>query len=179
MLTKVHIIKAVVFPVVMYGSESWTIKKVEHWRIDASNCDFERPLGSKEIKLVNLKGNQPWILFGRTDAKTEVSVLWTLDANSLLIGKDPDAGKDWEKVGRGWDGWMALPIQWTWTWANSRRWWGTRKPGVLKSMGSQRARHNLTTEQQWTTKNEAYFCRLVLYLKLYCVHLLVLMVFFI
>ena len=134
-------------------------------------------LGSKEIKLVNLKGNQPWIVFGRTDAKAEVPVLWPLDANSWLTGKDPHAGKDWEKIGRGWDGWMALPIQWSWTWANSRRWWGTRKPGVLKSMGSQRARHNLMTEQQWTTKNEAYFCRLVLCLKLYCVHLLVLMVF--
>ena len=147
--TKVHIIKTVVFPVVMYRSDSWTIKNVEHWRIDASNCDFESPLGSKKIKLINLKGNQPWILFGRTDAEAEVPVLWPFDVNSWLFGKDPDAGKDWEKVGKGWDGWMALPIQYTWTWANSRRWWGTRKPGVLKSMGSQRIRHNFMTEQPW------------------------------
>ena len=54
---------------------------------------LESPLESKEIKLVNLKGNQPWMLFGRTNAEAEAPILWTPDANSWLIGKDPDAGK--------------------------------------------------------------------------------------
>ena len=58
---------------------------------------FESPLDSKEIKLVNPKGNQPWIFIGRTDAEAEAPVLWPLDAKSQLIGKDPDAGKDWRQ----------------------------------------------------------------------------------
>ena len=88
---------------------------------------IESPLDSKEIKLVNLKGDQPWILFGKTDAKAEAPVLWPPDANSWLIGKDPDAGKDWrqKRVTEDDDGWIASLIQWIWTWANSRRWWGT------------------------------------------------------
>ena len=67
-------------------------------------------LGPKVIKLVNLKGNQPWILIGRIDAEAETPVFWLSDANSQLIGKVPEAGKDWgqkEKCVRGWDGWMA------------------------------------------------------------------------
>ena len=76
----------------------------------------ESPLDRKEIKLVNLKGNQPWILIGRIDAEAETPVFWLSDANSQLIGKVPEAGKDWgqkEKCVRGWDGWMASPMQWT------------------------------------------------------------------
>ena len=57
----------------------------------------ERPLDSKEIKQVNLNGNQPWIFTGRTDAEAEAPVVWSPDVNSLLIGKDPDAGKDWRQ----------------------------------------------------------------------------------
>ena len=95
---------------------------------------LESPLESKEIKPVNLKENQPWILFGRIDAEAEAPILWPPDAENWLIGKDPDAGKIEGRKRRGnrwWDGWIVLPIQCTWTWANSRRWWGTGKPGVL------------------------------------------------
>ena len=74
------------------------------------------------------------------------------NAKRQLIGKDPDAGKDWgqKKKGatRGRDGWMASLTQRTWVWANSRRWWRTRQPGVLESMGLQRIRHNWATKQQ-------------------------------
>ena len=56
---------------------------------------LESPLDSMEIKLVNPKGNQPWIFIGRTDADAEVPILWSHDVKNLLIGKDPDAGKDW------------------------------------------------------------------------------------
>ena len=87
-----------VFPVVMYGCESWAVKKAECGRIDAFELWFWRhSLESEEIKLVSLNGNQRWILVGRTDAEAEASVLWPPDVNRLLIGKDPDAGKDWKR----------------------------------------------------------------------------------
>ena len=93
--TKVHLVKAMVFPVVMYGCESWTIKKPEHWRIDAFELWCWRGLlrVCKESKPVNPKGNQSWIFTGRTDAEAETPILWPPDAKSWLIGKDPDAGK--------------------------------------------------------------------------------------
>ena len=90
------------FPVVMYGWESWTIKKAEHQRIDAFKLWCWRrllrvPWTSKEIKTVNPEGNQSWIFTGRTNAETEAPILWPPDVKSQLIGKDPDAGKDWEQ----------------------------------------------------------------------------------
>ena len=101
--TKVHIVKAMVFPVVMYRCESWTIKKAEHRRIDAFKLWFwrrllrESPLESKEIKPVSLKGNQLWILFARTDAEGEAPILWPTDTNIWLIGKVSDPGKEWRQ----------------------------------------------------------------------------------
>ena len=98
---KAHIAKAMVFPVVMYGCENWTIKKAEsqspkNWCFQTVVLEksFESPL---EIKPVNPKGNQPWILTERTDAETETPVFWPPDVKSWLIGKDPDAGKDWRQ----------------------------------------------------------------------------------
>ena len=80
-----------------FRCESWTMKKAECWRIDAFETvvldkTLDSPSDCKEIKPVNLKGNQPWIFTGRTDAEAEAPVLWPLDAKSRLIGKDPDAG---------------------------------------------------------------------------------------
>ena len=95
--TMVPTVKAMVFPVVTHGCESWTIKAAECWKIDAFKLvlkkTLESPLDSKEIKSVNLKRNRSWILIGRTDAETPV--FWSSDANSWLNGKVPDAGKDW------------------------------------------------------------------------------------
>ena len=104
---------------------------------------LESPLDYKEIKPVSPKGNQPWIFIGRTDAKVEAPILWPPDAKSQLIGKDPDAGKDWghEEKGMTEDemfGWHHG--QWTRIWANSRRQWRTGKPDVLQSMELQRIR---------------------------------------
>ena len=97
--TKVFLVKAMVSPVVMYGCESWTIKKAEHRRIDAFELWCLRrllsPLDSKEIQLVHPKGNQSWIFTGRTDAEAEIPILWPPDGKNWLIWKDPDAGKDW------------------------------------------------------------------------------------
>ena len=97
--TKVPTVKAIVFPVVMYGCESWTIKKVEHrnnryFRTVVLEKTLESPLDSKEIKPVNPKRNQLWIFIGRTDTEAKTPILWPPDANSQLTGKDPDAGKD-------------------------------------------------------------------------------------
>ena len=90
-MTKVHIVKVMVFPVVMYICESWTIKKAECQRIVALEKILESPLESK-IKPFNLKGYQPWIFIERTDA--EAPILWPPDGKSQLIGKDPDVGKE-------------------------------------------------------------------------------------
>ena len=77
--TKVHLVKAMVFPVVMYGCESWTVKKAEHRRMDAFELWCWRllsPLDCKEIQPVHSKGDQSWVFFGRTDAKAEPPIFW-------------------------------------------------------------------------------------------------------
>ena len=105
MLTKVCLVKAIVFPLVMYGCDSWTIKKAEHQRIDAFELWYwrrlESPLDSKEIQLVHPKGNQSWIFIGKTDAEAESPILWPPDAKNWLIGKDPDDGKGWRQEEKG------------------------------------------------------------------------------
>ena len=105
-LTKAHIVKAMVFPVVIYGCERWTIKKAEHWRIDALKLWCWRrllrvPWTCKEIKIVNLKGNQSRIFIGRTDTETETPILWPPDVKKRLTGKHPDAGRDWRQEEKG------------------------------------------------------------------------------
>ena len=82
--TKVYLVKAMVFPVVMYGCESWTIKKAELQRIDAFELEetLESPLDCKEIQPVHSEGDQPWDFFGRNDAKAETPVLWPSHAKS-------------------------------------------------------------------------------------------------
>ena len=100
---KVHLVKAMVFPVVMYGCENWTIKKAEHWRIDAFELWCWRKLLSPldcKIKPVNLKGIQSWIFIGRNDAEAEAPLLWPPDGKSRLTGKDPDAGKGRRRRGQ-------------------------------------------------------------------------------
>ena len=90
----------------MYGCVSWTIKKAECWRSDAFELwclekTLESHLDCKEIKTVNPKGNQSWIFFGRTDVEAETPILWPPDAKNWLLGKDPDAGKDWRQEEKG------------------------------------------------------------------------------
>ena len=80
-------------------------------------------MNSKEIQPVHPKENQPWILFGKTDAEAETPVLWPPDAKSWLIGKERLKARE-EGDSRGWDGCMVSPTQWTWVWANSGRSWG-------------------------------------------------------
>ena len=104
LLTKVHIVKAMAFLVVMHECESWTIKRAECQRTDAFKLwclekTLESLLDCKEIKSVHPKGNQPWVFIGRTDA--EAPILWPPDAKSKLTGKDPDAAKDWRQEEKG------------------------------------------------------------------------------
>ena len=100
--TKVHLVKAMVFPVVMYGCASWTMKKAECQRIDAFwtvvlEKTLESPLDCREIQLVHPKRSQPWIFTGRTNTEAETPVLCPPNVKSWLIWKDPDAGKDWRR----------------------------------------------------------------------------------
>ena len=105
--TKVHLVKAMVSPVVMYGCESWTIKKAEWWRIDAFELWCWRrllktPLDCKAIQTVHPKGNQQsWMFIGRTDVEAETPILWPPDAKNWCSWKDLDAGKDWRQVEKG------------------------------------------------------------------------------
>ena len=98
LLTKVRIVKAMVFSVVMYGCESWTVKKAERrnwcfWSVVLEKT-LEGPLNCKEIHLVHSEGDQPWDFFGRNDAKAETPVLWPPHEKSWFIGKDSDARRD-------------------------------------------------------------------------------------
>ena len=154
--TNVCIVKAMVFPVVMYGCVSWTIKKAECWRIDAFELWCWRRL--LRVPRTARRSNQSIL--------KEISPEYSLEGLMLklklqyfdhLIRKPTHwkrpwcwerlkAGGEWDD--RGWDGWMASPTQWTWVWGSSGRWWRTGMPGMLQSMGSQRVRHEWMTEQQ-------------------------------
>ena len=149
--TKVHLVKAVVFPVAMYGCESWTIKKAEHLRIDAFELWCWRRL--LRVPWTARRSNQSILKEVNPEYSLE-GLMLKLKLQSfghLTLLKRPWC---WErlKVGgeadnRGWDGGMASLTQWTWVWVCSRSWWWTGKPGVLQSMGSQRVRHNWATEK--------------------------------
>ena len=138
----------------MHSCKSWTIKKAEHQRIDA----FERWCWRRLLKVpwTARRSNQSiW-----REINTEYSLEWQMMKlklqcfgylmqrdDSLRLGKIEGRR---ERGIRGWDGWTALLKQWSWTWANSRRLWGTGRPGALQSMGSQTAGQNFATELNWS-----------------------------
>ena len=95
-----------VFPVVMYGYESWTVKKAEHWRIDTFELWYWRrllrvPWTARRSKPVHPKGDQSWVFTGRTDVEAEILILWPPDVKNWLLRKDPDAGKDCRQEEKG------------------------------------------------------------------------------
>ena len=149
--TKVRLVKAMVFPVVMYGwmweldyKESWVPKSWRFWTVVLEKT-LESPLDCKEIKPVSPKGNQSWIFVGRTDAETPI--LWPLDAKNCLLGKDPNGRRR-----RGWQRMRWLNgslIQWRWVWVGSGSWWWTERPGMLWSMGLWRVGYDWMTELNW------------------------------
>ena len=106
LLTKVRLVKAIVFPVVMYGCKSWTIEEgwaLKNWCFWAVVLEktLESPLDCKEIQPVHPKGNQSWVFIGRTDVEAEIPIIWPPDVKNQLIGKDPNAGKDWRQEEKG------------------------------------------------------------------------------
>ena len=144
--------------------ESWALKNWCFWTVVLEKT-LESPLDCKEIQPVHSKGNPSWIFTGKTDTEARTPVLWPPDAESWLIGKDPDArvfGRRLKMEGegndRGWDGWMASLNQWTWIWVNSESWWWTGKPGMLRFMGSQRVRHDWATDLIWIMLNVLEIC---------------------
>ena len=105
LLTKVHPVKAMVFPVVVYRyeldyKENWVLKIWCFWTVVLAKT-LESPMDWKEIQPVNPKGNQSWVFIGRTDAEAETPIFWPSDAKNWLIWKDPDAGKDWRQEEKG------------------------------------------------------------------------------
>ena len=152
--TKVHLDKAMVFPVVMYGCESWIIKKAEHWRIDAFELWHWRrllrvPWTTRRSNQSVLKEISPEYSLEGLMLKLKLQYFGHLMWRTESLEKDPDTGKDWKREEKGMtgsDGWMASPTQWTWVWVNSRSWWWTGRSGVLQSVGLQRVGHDWVTE---------------------------------
>ena len=105
---KVHLVKAMVFLVIMYGceldhKESWALKNWCFWTVVLEKT-LENPLDCKEIQPVHPKGNQSWMFIGRINAEAETPILWLPDAKNWLFWKDPDAGKDWRQKEEGMTG---------------------------------------------------------------------------
>ena len=131
--------------------ESWAPKNWCFWTLVLEKT-LESPLDCKEIQLVHPKGDKSWVFIGMTDVEAETPILWPPHAKTWLIGKDPDAGRDWgqeEKGMTGWDGWMASPTRWARVWVDSRCLWWTGTPGMLRLTGSQRVGHDWATELNW------------------------------
>ena len=110
---------------------------------------LESPLDCKEIQPVHPKGDQSWVFWSSNTLATS--------CKEVTHWKRPWC---WEGLGaggegdnRGWDGWMASPIWWTWVWVNFGSWWWTGRPGVLWFMGSQRVGHDWATELNWTDRS--------------------------
>ena len=129
--------------------ESWAQKNWCFWTVVLEET-LESPLDFKEIQPVYPKGDQSWIFTGRTDAEAETPILLATWCEELTHLKRPWC---WERLkaggegdNRGWDGWMASPIQWTWVWVSSANWWWTERPGTLESMGLQRVPQDWMTE---------------------------------
>ena len=102
---------------------------------------LENSLDYKEIKPVSPKGNQSWIIIGRTDAEAETPILWPPDVKNwllektLMLGKIEGRWQGWEADDRGWDGWMASPSRWIWVWVSSGSWWCTGKMAFCSPWG--------------------------------------------
>ena len=163
-----------VFPVVMYGCESWTIKKAEGQRIDAFElwC-WRRPLRvpwtARRSKHSILKEISPGCSFEGLMLKLKLQyfghLMWRVDSleKTLMLG---GIGGRRRRGRQGWDSWMASPTQWTWVWVNSRCWWWTGKPGVLWFMALQRVGYDWATEVKnrfnvhyiWTDNLRIFSC---------------------
>ena len=152
--TKVRLIKAIVFPVVMYGCESWTVKKAERWRIDAFKLWCWRrllrvPWTARRSNQSILKEISPGVSLEGMMLKLKLQyfghLMWRVDSLEKTLMLGGIGGR--RRRGRQRMRWLT---QWTWVWVNSGSWWWTGRPGVLRFMGWQRVGHNWATELKWT-----------------------------
>ena len=156
--TKAHLVKAMVFLVVMYGCEGWPIEKTEHWRNDAFELWCWKkllwvPWPARRWNQSILKGISPEYSLEGLMLKLKLQyfghLMWrTYSWKRPWCWERLKAGGEGDD--RGWDGWMESLTRWTWVWASSRNWWWTGKPGVLQSIGLQRVGHDWETELKWT-----------------------------
>ena len=131
----------------------WVLKNWCLWTVVLEKT-LESPLDCKEIQSSHPKGDQSWVFIRRTDAKAETPIIWPPHAKKLTDWKrhwcSEGLGVGGEVDDREWGGWMASLTRWTWVCVNSRSWWWTGRPGVLRFMWSQRVRHDWATELNWT-----------------------------
>ena len=127
--------------------ESWALKNWCFWTVVLEKA-LESPVDCKEIQPVHPKGDQSWVFIGRTDDEAETPILWLPHLKSPWCWQGLRAGREGDH--RGWDGWMASLTWWAWVWVNSGCWWWTRRPGMLRFLGSQRVGYDWATELNWT-----------------------------
>ena len=165
MPTKVCLVKAMVFPVVMYGCERWKLDCKQSWAWKnwcfwtvVLEKTLESPLDCKEIQPFHPKGDQSWCSWKNW--------CWSWNSNTLATSceelthwKRPLCWEGLRAGGegddKGWDGWMASPTQWTWVWVDSGSWCWTERPGMLQFIGLQRVGHDWATELNWTELNDS------------------------
>ena len=163
--TKVSLVKSMVFPIVMYGCESWTIKKAERWRIDASELWcwrrlFRVPWTARRSNQSFLKEISPGCSLEGLMLKLKLQYFGHLDQGTdsfektLMLGKIEDGRRRGQQRMRCW---TAASTQWTWVWVSSRNYWWTGKPGMLQSIGSQRVGHNWATKLNWTALSSLFW----------------------
>jgi len=157
--TKVHLVKVMVFPVVMYGCESWTIKKAEHWRIDAFELWCWRrllrvPRTARRSNQSILKKISPECSLEGLMLKLKLQYSGHLMRRAESFGKTLMLGKIWRQEEKEMTEDEMVEwhhrLNWTWVWVNSWSWWWTGRPGMLQSMGLQTVVHNWVTELNWT-----------------------------
>jgi len=173
----VHLVKAMVFPVVMYGCEGCIIKKAEHRRIDAFELWCWRRLlkvpgtarrsNQSILKEISPEYTLEGLMLRLKLQHFEISILWSPDVKNWLIGKDPDAGKDWRQEEKGRQRMRRLDgITDSMDMRLSKLWWWAGRPGVLQSMGLQRVRSDWVTELNCTIR----FKMLIFFFFLYCLY---------
>ena len=156
LLTKVRLVKAMVFPGVMYGCETWTVRKAEHRRMMLLNCGF----GEDSWESLGLQGD-PTSPFWRRSALGFLWKEWSWSWNSSTLATSCEELTHWKRLwywhglgaggegdDRGWDGWIASLPRWTLVWMNSGSWWWTGRPGVLWFMGCKES--DMTEWLNWT-----------------------------
>ena len=164
--TKIRLVEAMVFPVFMYGCDSWTVKEAEHWRMDAFELWCWRrllrvPWTARRSNQSILKEISPGISLEGMMLKPKLQyfshLMQSVDSleKTLMLG-GTGARRRSRRQSMRW--WMASPPQWTWVWVNAGSWWWTRRRGMFQFMGSQRVRQDWEAELNWIELRSVLFC---------------------